>query len=125
MRGPKTTLTLQTVAKTVDDLGGYTETWTDSTTIKGVLTNTSGYERMVGAGKEQEANQFAQEFLIPFSEYQAFLQNNDLSQTAIRLFAEKLGIAPGIVVGRLQHDKVIPYSTGNRLKKRFRFREEA
>jgi len=84
-----------------------------------------GCGAMVGAGKEQEANQFAQEFLIPFSEYQAFLQNNDLSQTAIRLFAEKLGIAPGIVVGRLQHDKVIPYSTGNRLKKRFRFREEA
>ena len=80
---------------------------------------------MVGAGKEQEANQFAQEFLIPFSEYQAFLENNDLSQTAIKQFAEKLGIAPGIVVGRLQHDKVIPYSTGNKLKKRFRFREEA
>jgi len=53
VRGPKTTLTLQTVTKTVDDLGGYTETWADSATIKGVLTNTSGYERMVGAGKER------------------------------------------------------------------------
>ena len=53
MRGPKTTLTLQTVTKTVDSLGGYSESWTDSTTVKGVLTNTSGYERMIGAGKER------------------------------------------------------------------------
>ena len=42
----------------------------------------------------------------------------------ISAFAEKLGIAPGIVVGRLQHDEVISYSAANRLKKRFRFREE-
>lgn len=73
-------------------------------------------------GKEQEANQFAQDFLIPPKEYQAFLQTNQFSETAIRRFAKKLGIAPGIVVGRLQHDKVIPFSTANSLKKRFRFR---
>jgi len=78
----------------------------------------------VGIGKEQEANQFAQDFLIPPKEYQAFLQADQFSETAILRFAKKLGIAPGIVVGRLQHDKAIPYSAANRLKKRFRFREE-
>lgn len=39
----------------------------------------------------------------------------------IRLFAEELGIAPGIVVGRLQHDSVIPFRIGNRLKRRLEF----
>lgn len=78
----------------------------------------------VGAGKEQTADQFAQDFLIPPKEYEAFLQTDDLEETEIIQFARRLGIAPGIVVGRLQHDKLIPYSAKNYLKKRFRFREE-
>jgi hypothetical protein len=28
-----------------------------------------------------------------------------------------LGIAPGIVVGRLQHEWILPYEHGNKLKK--------
>jgi len=75
-----------------------------------------------GTGKEQEANQFAQDFLIPPKEYQPFLQTDQFSEAGIKRFAKQLGIAPGIVVGRLQHDKVIPYSAANSLKKRFRFR---
>lgn len=53
MRGPKTELTLQSVSKSADAVGGYTESWSDDGTIKGVLTNTSGYEQIVGAGKER------------------------------------------------------------------------
>ena len=36
-------------------------------------------------------------------------------------FAEKIKIAPGIVVGRLQYDKRLPNSHGNKLKVFFRW----
>jgi SPP1 family predicted phage head-tail adaptor len=46
IRGPKTTLTLERKTKTRDTAGGYTETWTEVKTIKGVLCNVSGDERL-------------------------------------------------------------------------------
>ena len=42
----------------------------------------------------------------------------DVDKAAITAFADELGIAPGMVVGRLQHDGVIPHSHCNGLKKR-------
>jgi addiction module HigA family antidote len=78
-----------------------------------------------GSEKEQEANRFAQGLLVPADKYQSFLDADLLKESEIQRFAKELGIAPGIVVGRLQHDKVIPYSTANTLKKRFKFLEEA
>jgi hypothetical protein len=36
-------------------------------------------------------------------------------------FAEQLGVAPGIVVGRMQHDGRWPFNKGNELKQRFVF----
>ena len=39
--------------------------------------------------------------------------------------ATELGVAPGIVVGRLQHEKLIPYTHLNGLKQTFCFKEEA
>jgi addiction module HigA family antidote len=71
--------------------------------------------------KEKAANQFAGEFLIPGKEYNAFLQKEDFSLAAITGFAKELGIAPGIVVGRLQHDRMIAFSQGNSLKKWLKF----
>ncbi len=38
--------------------------------------------------------------------------------------ANRLDIAPGIVVGRLQREEILKWSQGNRLKRRFRFAEE-
>jgi len=70
--------------------------------------------------KEKEANQFAQDFLIPPKEYQTFIQRGYFSPPAICNFAQNLRIAPGIVAGRLQHDHFIPFSQGNTLKRRLR-----
>lgn len=71
------------------------------------------------SGVEQEADGFASQVLIP-REYEADLA--DISSAAdVVQFAERLGIAPGIVVGRLQHDKRWPYNRGNHLKQRFVF----
>ncbi len=69
--------------------------------------------------KEQEANDFAANFLIPATELQQFIQSNQYTKTAIQQFASKVGIAPGIVVGRLQHAKLLPHDHCNDLKCRF------
>jgi HTH-type transcriptional regulator / antitoxin HigA len=67
---------------------------------------------------EAEADRFASEMLIPQRALSSFLKKGRLSQIAIRSFAEEVGTAPGIVVGRLQHDKVIPFNQYNTLKQR-------
>lgn len=83
-----------------------------------------GCREIGGTEKEQEANRFAQNFLIPPHEYHALRQTGRFSEVAILQFTKKLGIAPGIIVGRLQHDELIPFSVANNLKKRLKFREK-
>jgi len=68
--------------------------------------------------KEEEANRFASDWLIPPKHYRDFLGLNRYSKVAIRQFAAELGIAPGIIVGRLQYDKKLSPSFCNDLKKR-------
>jgi HTH-type transcriptional regulator/antitoxin HigA len=78
--------------------------------------------------KEQEADLFAQEILIPRDQLGMFvarLPSGRLPSTQdVRQFASSLGIAPGIVVGRLQHDEYVPYSHYNRLKARLQWASE-
>jgi HTH-type transcriptional regulator / antitoxin HigA len=67
--------------------------------------------------KEADANRFAADFLIPPSDYQAFVRSKDhFSKTEIIEFAEQIRVAPGIVVGRLQHDGKLPPQNCNDLK---------
>lgn len=67
--------------------------------------------------KEEEANQFARDMLIPAADYHTFLQTWDGHTLApIKQFAQDVGIHPGIVVGRLQHEKRLPYEHGQKLK---------
>jgi len=80
-----------------------------------------GAGRVITNEKEQEADRFAEDRLIPPREYRDFMKRGQFGLKAIRDFAARLHIAPGIVVGRLQHDKAIPFSQGNSLKKRFQF----
>jgi addiction module HigA family antidote len=69
--------------------------------------------------REAEADVFAQEWLIPSTDYERFCANGDLSVAAIRRFAGRIGLVPGIVAGRLQHDRRIPFSRANQLMRRF------
>lgn len=67
---------------------------------------------------EREADQFAADTLIPTGHVPrlpALTTNAD-----IVTFAEEIGIAPGIVVGRLQHDGILPWNRGNALKRGMR-----
>jgi HTH-type transcriptional regulator/antitoxin HigA len=55
--------------------------------------------------QEHEANQWAGDWLIPL-QYKYELTTLR-SKEDVKAFARELGIHPGIVVGRLQHDGVI------------------
>lgn len=71
--------------------------------------------------QEHEANRFAAHILIPQDELNSFVENlpaNNLSKRSIREFAQQIGIAPGIVVGRLQHERRLKQSHCNDLKRR-------
>lgn len=73
----------------------------------------------VGTKEEIEADRFSADFLIPRSKYDAFLRSNIFNESKIRRFAHEVGIAPGIVVGRLQHDGKLPHNHLNGLKQRY------
>ncbi|MEU1390028.1 MULTISPECIES: helix-turn-helix domain-containing protein [unclassified Nonomuraea] len=67
--------------------------------------------------EEDEANKYAADVLIPpnlAEDYRA-LKARPKPFTRITSFAERAGIPPGIVVGRLQHERSIKWSEGNAL----------
>jgi len=67
--------------------------------------------------QENEANDFAANLLVPAHQLRTFLNTWRGAQREILGFAEKLGIAPGIVVGQLQHLGEIGYERFNQLKR--------
>lgn len=70
---------------------------------------------------EHEANQWAADFLIP-PQYRQRLAKLGSHAAAIRAFAGELSIHPGIVVGRLQHEGIVPYASPlNTMKVSFRW----
>lgn len=69
--------------------------------------------------KELEADAFAADILIPPAEFKRFLASGQYrSKVGIQQFAAEIGIAPGIVVGRLQHDDKLLPSHCNELKRK-------
>jgi len=81
---------------------------------KAVFLDTEHFE----GEHEQKANRFAAEQLVPQADLRGFVvSTRHLSMDAIRGFARRQGIAPGIVVGRLQHQGDLPHSYCNRLKR--------
>ncbi len=71
--------------------------------------------------QEHEADAFARDTLIPPAEYARFMARREVTTATIRAFAEDLGIAPGIVVGRLQHDKVLALHQQHGLRVRYQW----
>lgn len=70
---------------------------------------------------EKEADHFATDFIIDSKEYREFVKGPQLDRQSIIAFAKSQSIAPGLVVGRLQHDNYIEYNKFNDLKISFRF----
>jgi len=71
-----------------------------------------------GASVETEANEWAANMLVPSTHWKKFVASQLRSEAAVRQFAEEQGIAPGIVVGMLQHGKHLPWTHLNGLKRR-------
>ncbi len=72
---------------------------------------------------EKEADRFARDFLIPPADAEAlpYLAHQNAEVTA---FSNSIGVAPGIVVGRMQHDNLLPQNYLNGLKVRYQWSEE-
>lgn len=72
--------------------------------------------------EEREANEWARDFLIPPAAAQR-LPALPKTKAAVCAFARELGLHPGVVVGRLQHDRLIEMTWMNDLKVSFQFTE--
>ena len=59
--------------------------------------------------REEVADKFAADLLIKPDEYQKFIQGNTFTLTKIKEFADSIERDPGIVLGRLQKDKLVRY----------------
>jgi HTH-type transcriptional regulator / antitoxin HigA len=71
--------------------------------------------------EEQEADQFAADILIPASAYKQFSTVRRFDVSSIMEFSKAAGICPGIIVGRLQHERRIHFSLFNGLKQKVEF----
>jgi HTH-type transcriptional regulator/antitoxin HigA len=67
--------------------------------------------------EEDEASRFASEILIPRTELEKFVSDNPrITTSTIVTFADRLGIAPSIVVGQLQHFGYVPFTHFQKLR---------
>lgn len=69
--------------------------------------------------EETRADEFASNILIPRQTYADFIEKRIFTHTSVQTFSQQLGIAPGIIVGRLQHERVISWRLLNNLKRKF------
>ena len=74
---------------------------------------------------EAEANTFSSNTLIAPAALGQFIRRRQFTSNAIHDFAEAVGVGPGIVVGRLQHEGILAQHQGNRLKQRVEVQFEA
>jgi HTH-type transcriptional regulator/antitoxin HigA len=73
--------------------------------------------------RETQADKYAANTLIPVKKYKEFINQGGNFPDDIEDFAEAIGIAPGIVVGRLQNDGLLEPSWHNDLRERFEWRK--
>ena len=73
--------------------------------------------------EEREADEFAAQTLIP-PEHQSEFLCLPLNGRAVMRFARKIDIAPGIVVGQLQHLGRFTYRQLNELKRRYAWNDQ-
>ena len=84
-------------------------------------------EQLKGDEKEEEeANNWAANFLVPQHELEKFITRNSFSSHAVIGFANDLEIAPGIIVGQLQNRSILPWKSSlNKLKIPFEWAAQA
>ena len=69
---------------------------------------------------EQEANVFARDILIPPQDWKSVAHARPRSASEIRNWATRLAIPAGVLVGRLQHERMLPWTHLTALKVKLR-----
>jgi addiction module HigA family antidote len=72
--------------------------------------------------REEQASQFAANFLIPPNRAGELTKLKTYDD--VRAFARSVGIAPGIVVGRMQHEGIVKFSQFNELRTKLHWASE-
>lgn len=71
--------------------------------------------------KEEEADNFAIRWTLTKEEEQEIIDAAPLTEFDIKMFAKKFNTHPAIIIGRLQHDELIPYGLGRQFFKPVEF----
>jgi len=76
---------------------------------------------------EAQADAFAVNRLIPANDFEAFVADaaGRFSKVAVQTFAEHIEIDPGIVVGRLHHQKLVQPQMLNGLRSQYTWAEDS
>ena len=77
-----------------------------------------------GAELESEANDWAANALVARTDWERFVARSPRSMADVCTFADEQGIAPGIIVGMLQHAGLVPWTHLNGLKVRYRWTQD-
>ncbi|VAW19811.1 Antitoxin HigA / unknown domain [hydrothermal vent metagenome] len=80
------------------------------------LENVAGTE--IDQEKEEEANAFAAKILLTEAQLQEIINSAPLTVDSIHEFANKFRTPTGVIIGRLQHLKLIPFSIGNSFREK-------
>jgi Zn-dependent peptidase ImmA (M78 family) len=73
-------------------------------------------------GKEDAADDFAFKYLLPETGADTFMAGGVPTRESLHEYAEKIHLAPGVLVGLLQHRGLIPDSQFNDLKRLFKLK---
>lgn len=88
---------------------------------KTVFLNAGSKEMQeIDAKLEMEADEFAQNYLIPAKDFRRFSPTKYTTDAQIIQFAKSIGIHPGVVAGRLQHDGIIAANRCASLKQKYK-----
>lgn len=68
---------------------------------------------------EMEADKFAMNYLVSPADYKRLAPSRYISDDEIVEFAKEIGIHPGIVAGRLQHEGIIAQNRCSKLKEKY------
>ena len=63
---------------------------------------------------DEEADKMAEDMLIARNDLNEFISEEYFTEESIRKFANKIGIHPCIVLGRLHKEKKVPYNELNK-----------
>lgn len=87
--------------------------------IHHILAGDINNNSLITPEQENACDLFAQNQLIPESDYKHFVERRVFTSQSICSFANLVSIDRGIVVGRLQKENYIPYNRFNNLKTRY------